>query len=104
MALGLSYLLTRLGVLHRTRHREIGGHTYHRMSVEGRRPISELYQFLPKQRPYPYLKKIDHFLKLEKRGYSNVDVDPIDPSILPEPAALRKTSRTSLRKSGFNMY
>jgi intein/homing endonuclease len=40
MALGLSYLLTRLGVLHRTRHREIGGHTYHRMSVEGRRPIS----------------------------------------------------------------
>src|SRR3989442_15604882 len=27
MALGLSYMLTRLGVLHRTRHREIGGHT-----------------------------------------------------------------------------
>src|SRR5438132_468319 len=33
MALGLSYLLTRLGVLHRTRHREIGGHTYHRVTV-----------------------------------------------------------------------
>src|SRR5947209_4476920 len=42
MALGLSYLLTRLGVLHRTRHREIGGHTYHRMNVEGRRPNSTL--------------------------------------------------------------
>src|SRR5437660_6229605 len=104
MALGLSYLLTRLGVLHRTRHREIGGHTYHRMSVEGRRQISELYQFLPKQRPYPYLKKIDHFLKLEKRGYSSVDLVPIDPSVLSEAATLGKTSRKSLRNSGFNMY
>ncbi|TMI08299.1 V-type ATP synthase subunit A [Candidatus Bathyarchaeota archaeon] len=104
MALGISYLLTRLGVLHRIRHSEVGGHTYHRMSIEGRRPISELYQFLPKQRPYPYLRKIDHFLKLDKRGYSNVDVIPIDPSVLSEAAALGKTSRKSLRKSGFNMY
>src|SRR3989441_616564 len=104
MALGLSYLLTRLGVLHRIRHREVGGHTYHRMSIEGRRPISELYQFLPKQRPYPYLKKIDHFLKLEKRAYSNVDIVPIDHSVLSEAATLGKTSRKSLRKSGFNMY
>src|SRR5439155_20908571 len=96
MALGLSYLLTRLGLLHRRRQREIGGHTYHRLSIEGRRPVSELYQCLPKQLPYPYLKKIDHFLKLEKRGYSNVDVVPIDPSVLSEAAALGKTSRKSL--------
>src|SRR2546427_775907 len=104
MALGLSYLLTRLGVLHRTRHREIGGHTYHRVTVEGRRPISEFDKYLPTQLPYPYLKKLGRFLKLEKRVYSAVDVVPIDPSVLSEAAALGKTSGKSLRKSGFNMY
>src|SRR2546427_610133 len=57
MALGLSYLLTRLGVLHRTRRREIGGDTDHAMSVEGRRPNAGRSQFFPKKRPYPTLRQ-----------------------------------------------
>src|SRR3989442_1081328 len=103
MALGLSYLLTRLGVLHRTRRREIGGHTYHRVAVEGRRTVSELFHFLPKHLPYPSLKKMDHFLKLEKRGYSSIDVIPIDPTVLQEAARTAKASHRNLRKSGFHL-
>src|SRR5205807_5299875 len=36
MALGLSYLLARLGILHRARQRRIANHTYHRVNIEGK--------------------------------------------------------------------
>src|SRR5438876_4719319 len=57
MALGLSYLLTRLGILHRARQRRIANHTYHRVNIEGKRAIAQLRRHLPRNLPYPFLER-----------------------------------------------
>jgi len=81
MALGLSYLLTRLGILHRSRQRTIADHTYHRITIEGKRAIAQLGRQLPENLPYPFLSRIETYLNDKKRGYNSIDTVPLDPSV-----------------------
>ncbi|HVH15264.1 MAG TPA: V-type ATP synthase subunit A [Candidatus Angelobacter sp.] len=81
MAVGLSYLLTRLGILHRNRERKIAGYIYHRINIEGKRPIAELAKNLPENLPYPFVARIRTYLNDEKRSYNSVDTVPLDRSV-----------------------
>ncbi len=82
MALGLSYLLTRLGILHKTRQRQIEDHIYHRINVEGKDAITELFRRLPRGLPYSFLGRMTESVNNGKKSYNSIDTVPVDPSII----------------------
>jgi len=99
MALGLSYLLTRLGILHRSRQRRIGDHTYHRINIEGKRAITSLRNQLPRNLPYTFLKRIETYLNDKKRGYNSIDTVPLDPSVYTKTIELSRLSMKKLEEN-----
>src|SRR5437867_3886576 len=99
MALGLSYLLTRLGILHRARQRRIANHTYHRVNIEGKRPIAQLRRHLPRNLPYPFLERIETYLNDKKRGYNSIDTVPLDPSVYRKTIELSNLSIKKLEEN-----
>ena len=99
MALGLSYLLTRLGILHRSRQRRIGDHTYHRINIEGKRAITSLRNQLPRNLPYTFLKRIETYLNDKKRGYNSIDTVPLDPSVYTKTIQLSRLSMKKLEEN-----
>src|SRR5437660_2364897 len=78
---GLSYLLTRLGILHRSRQRRIADHAYHRINIEGKRAITQLRNQIPRNLPYAFLERIETYLNDKKRGYNSIDTVPLDSSV-----------------------
>ena len=99
MALGLSYILTRLGILHRSRQRRIADHTYHRINIEGKRAIAQLRSHLPRNLPYPFLGRIETYLNDEKRGYNSIDTVPLDPSVYRKTVELSSLSIKKLEQN-----
>jgi V/A-type H+-transporting ATPase subunit A len=99
MALGLSYLLTRLGILHRSRQRRIGDHIYHRINIEGKRAITSLRSQLPRNLPYTFLERIETYLNDKKRGYNSIDTVPLDPSVYTKTIELSGLSMKKLEEN-----
>ena len=99
MALGLSYLLARLGILHRSRQRRIADHTYHRINIEGKRAITQLRNQLPRNLPYAFLERIETYLNDKKRGYSSIDTVPLDPSVYRRTIELTSLSMKKLEEN-----
>ncbi len=101
MALGLSYLLTRLGILHKTRQRQIEDHIYHRINVEGKDAISELFKRLPRGLPYSFLGRMAEYVNNRKKSYNSIDTVPVDSSIIGKTIETFGLSGKELEENGF---
>jgi V/A-type H+-transporting ATPase subunit A len=99
MALGLSYLLTRLGVLHRTRQRRIAHHFYHRITIQGKRAVTELTRQLPRNLPYSFLGRVTAYLNDKKRSYNSIDTVPLNPSVFKKTVQLAGLSTKKLEEN-----
>ena len=100
MALGLSYLLTRLGVLHRTMQRQVDDHTHHRVIVEGKDAITELFKRLPRGLPYSFLGRMAEYVNNRKKSYNSTDTVPLGPSIIRTTIEGFGLSRKELEENG----
>ncbi len=85
MAAGLSYLLTRLGILHNLSSRTIKGWEYFRLTVRGKEEIGRFYAACRPQGGEPHTKKWDQIaahLNDGKGKYTAVDVVPAGPEVV----------------------
>jgi len=85
MAAGLSYLLTRLGILHRLSSRKVGGWIYFRLMVRGKEEIRRFYAACQPQGGMPHTGKWDQitdYLNDGRGSYTAIDVVPAAPQVL----------------------
>ncbi len=85
MAAGLSYLLTRLGVLHRLSSKTIGGWEYFRLTIRGKEEVGRFYAACQPRGNMPRTEKWEQvaaYLNDGKGGYTAVDIVPAAPQTL----------------------
>lgn len=85
MAAGISYLLTRLGILHSLSSRVIKEWEYFRLTVRGKEEIGCFYAVCQPQNGAPHTKKWNRIavhLNDDKSKYTAVDVVPASPEVL----------------------
>jgi V/A-type H+-transporting ATPase subunit A len=75
MALGLSYLLLRLGVIGRLSDKRVRGRLYHQLRISGRDQVARFYESCCDLN-FPKLREIEAYLKRARRPYTNIDLVP----------------------------
>lgn len=98
MGISLSYALTRLGILHRLSKREKLG--YYMISIEGREKLEKIHAMFSTKYRYPFLGKIENYLRSHKKSYESIDVVPLSSDILKWALRELGLTRGSLEKLG----
>ena len=106
MAVGLSYLLLRLGVLHKLSSRTINDRVYSRIFMRGKEEIGRFYAACQPNGNSPHTGKWDQiaaYLKDGRDGYTAVDVVPAAPRILKTAYRAIGSPRTALAAQGVHV-
>jgi V/A-type H+/Na+-transporting ATPase subunit A len=78
---GISYILSRLGIVYRVSTRITKDHPRHRISVEGKELVL-LYEWLSEQYEYPKTLKIQQYINKDKKHFVGTDVIPLSSELL----------------------
>ena len=103
MAIGLSYLLLRLGILHKLSSKTVGGRDYFRIFIRGKEEIGHFYAACKPEGDSPHMRKWDQisaYLSNSKGGYTAVDVVPADPQMLKAAYQAMGSPRSELETRG----
>lgn len=81
MALGLSYLLLRFGIIGKLGEKQVqaNGHTYHKLVISGREQVARFYE---RCGDLTKLRKIGAYLRQGHRSYTNMDIVPASKEFL----------------------
>ncbi|MCL5407749.1 MAG: V-type ATP synthase subunit A, partial [Candidatus Thermoplasmatota archaeon] len=96
----LSYLLTRLGIIHTSGTRTIDGTTYHRIfirSISNLKVLSSV--FVSKSNK---ISSIGKYIDSKVRGFNSIDIAPVSTEYIRE--MYRNTSYSKLIKNGIEIY
>ncbi|GEM_PF-1731 len=104
MQSGLSYLLTRFGILHQWRERRIKGRTYYRLYIRGKTEIDKFYRSCsaPFER-FPKFSRMATYLADGKRGYTATDVVPPFPRLFQQVYDRLGRPHRKLEEQGVNV-
>ncbi|MEM2281993.1 MAG: V-type ATP synthase subunit A [Candidatus Hadarchaeales archaeon] len=94
MAIDLSYILSRLGILYRVSKRA----GYYRIDIEGKRELQKIFKLLSKS--CVFHRKIKNYLTRCSRAYESVDVVPVSADLLRETLRRLGITRTYLESRG----
>ena len=103
MAIGLSYLLLRLGILHKLSSKAVGGGDYFRIFIRGKEEIGRFYATCKPEEDSPHTEKWDQiaaYLNDGKSGYTAVDVVPAAPQTLKMAYQAMDSPRSELETRG----
>ena len=103
MAIGLSYLLLRLGILHKLSSKTIGGRDYFRIFIRGKEEIGRFYAACKPKGNSPHTGKWDQiatYLHDGKGDYTGVDVVPAAPQTLKMAYRAMNSPRSKLETRG----
>lgn len=82
LQIGLSYLLTRLGIIHSLREKVVNGKKYYRLFVSGKNHVRIFYENVrSKDLDYRKLSTINAYLKNNRSTYESKDIVPVSGEI-----------------------